>query len=86
MTSAYKICGRGHFEFFSTSNIISLHSPCTYKLSMIRFVHKVHIDVEFQLTHRLYAFPDSMTTLGQRSILVIVTPLGQRCKLTLAQR
>ena len=25
-------------------------------LSMIRFVHKVHTDVEFQLTHRLYAF------------------------------
>ena len=36
--------------------ITSLHSPSVYKLSMIRFMHKVHIAVEFQLTHRLYAF------------------------------
>ena len=44
------------FEFFSTSNFISLHSPSTYKLSTIGFVHKVHIDVEFHLKHTLYAF------------------------------
>ena len=56
VTSAYKIWGRGHFEFFSTSNFISFHSPSTYKLSTIGFVHKVHIDVEFHLTHTLYAF------------------------------
>ena len=47
MTLAYKICDRGHFEFFATSNFISIHSPSVYKLNMIRFMHKVHFDVEF---------------------------------------
>ena len=45
--TAYKICDRGHFEFISTSNFISAHSPSIYKLSMIRFVHKVHLDIDF---------------------------------------
>ena len=30
-----------------TSNFISIHSQSLYKLSMIRFVHKVHFDVHF---------------------------------------
>ena len=34
-------------NFVSTLNFISIHSPSTYKLSMIRFVHKVHFDVDF---------------------------------------
>ena len=34
-------------NFISTSNFISIHSPSIYKLSMIRFVHKVHFDVDF---------------------------------------
>ena len=34
-------------NFVSTSNFISIHSPTIYKLSMIRFVHKVHFDVDF---------------------------------------
>ena len=47
MTSVYNIYDRSHFEFISASNFISIHSPSIYKLSMIRFVHKVHFDVEF---------------------------------------
>ena len=47
MISAYKICDHRHFEFVSTSNFISIHSPSIYKLSMIRIVHKVHFDVDF---------------------------------------
>ena len=34
-------------NFVSTSNFISVRSPSVYKLSMIRFVHKVHFDVDF---------------------------------------
>ena len=34
-------------NFVSTSNFISIHSPSVYKLSLIRFVHKVHFDVDF---------------------------------------
>ena len=52
MTLPYKICDSGHFEFFSTSNFISIHSPSVYKLSMILFMHKVHFDEEFWITHR----------------------------------
>ena len=47
MMSAYKICDRRDFEFVSTSNFISIHSPSIYKLSMIRLVHKVPFDVDF---------------------------------------
>ena len=43
------------FNFVSTSNFISIHSPSFYKQSMISFVHKVQLDVDFQITHRLYA-------------------------------
>ena len=59
MTSAYKIRYRGHFEFFfSTSNFISTHCPSIYKLSMIRFVHKVHLNVDFlDNTYTLRSFP-----------------------------
>ena len=42
-------------NFVSTSNFISIHSQSLYKLSMIRFVHKVHFDVDFLITHRMYA-------------------------------
>ena len=42
-------------NFVSTSNFISVHSQSLYKLSMIRFVHKVHFDVDFLITQRLYA-------------------------------
>ena len=52
MTSVYKICDRGHFDF-SASNFISIRSPSVYKLGMIRFMRKVHSDVDFQITHRL---------------------------------
>ena len=34
-------------NFVSTSNFISIPSPPVYKLSMIRFVHKVYFDVDF---------------------------------------
>ena len=34
-------------NLISTSNFISIHSQSLYKLSMIRFVHKVHFDVAF---------------------------------------
>ena len=34
-------------NFVSTSNFISIHSPSVYKLNIIRFVHKVHFDVDF---------------------------------------
>ena len=34
-------------NFVSTSNFISIHSPSIYKLSMIRLVHKAHLDVDF---------------------------------------
>ena len=34
-------------NFVSTLNFISIHSPSVYKLSMIRFLHKVHFDVDF---------------------------------------
>ena len=34
-------------NFVSTSNFISIHSQSIYKLSMIRFMHKVHFDVVF---------------------------------------
>ena len=47
MTSAYKICDRGHFEFCLHFESISIHPPSIYKLSIIRFVHKVHFDVDF---------------------------------------
>ena len=33
-----------------TLNFISIHSLSIYKLGMIRFVHKVHFDVDFQIT------------------------------------
>ena len=33
-------------NFISASNFISIHSPSIYKLRMIRFVHKVHFDVD----------------------------------------
>ena len=33
-------------NFVSTSNFISINSPSIYKLSMVRFVHKVHFDVD----------------------------------------
>ena len=41
-------------NFVSTSNFISIHSQSLYKLSMNSFVHKVHFDVDFLITHRLY--------------------------------
>ena len=48
-------------NFVSTSNLISIHSQSLYKLSMIRFVHKVPFDVNFLITHRLYALlPDNL--------------------------
>ena len=47
MTSAYKICDRAILNFVSTSNFISIQYPSVYKLSMIRFVHKVHFDADF---------------------------------------
>ena len=34
-------------KFVSSSNFISIHSPFIYKLSMLRFMHKVHFDVDF---------------------------------------
>ena len=34
-------------NFVSSSNFISILSPSIYKLSMIRFVQKVHFDVDF---------------------------------------
>ena len=42
-------------SFVSTSNFISIHTPSVYKLSMIRFVHKVHFNIDFLITQRLYA-------------------------------
>ena len=42
-------------NFVSTSNFISVHSQSLYKLSMIRFVHEVHFDVDFLIIHRLYS-------------------------------
>ena len=42
-----KIAIAANLNFVSTSNFISVHSPSVYKLSMIRFVHKVHFDVDF---------------------------------------
>ena len=47
MTLANKICDRGHLEFVSTSIFTFVHSPSVYKLRMIRFVLKVHFDVDF---------------------------------------
>ena len=38
---------RRHFNFCLTSNFISFRFPSIYKLSMICFVDKVHIDVDF---------------------------------------
>ena len=46
MTSAYKICDRGHFEFCLHFEFY-FYPFSVYKLSMIRFVHKVHFDVDF---------------------------------------
>ena len=46
MTSAYKIAIAAILNFVSTSNFISIRSPSVYKLSMIRFVYKVHFDVD----------------------------------------
>ena len=45
MTSAYKIYDRGHFEFYLHFEFY--FSPSVYKLSTIRFVHKVHFDIDF---------------------------------------
>ena len=45
--SAYKIAIAAIFNFVSTSNFISIRSPSIYKLSMVRFVHKVHFDADF---------------------------------------
>ena len=42
-------------NFVSTSNFISIHCPSIYKLSMIRFVHKVHFDVGFQIDFTLFS-------------------------------
>ena len=47
LTSAYNICHRDHFEFCLHFDFFSIHSPSIYKLSMIRFVHKAHFDVDF---------------------------------------
>ena len=46
MTSAYNIYDRSLLNFISASNFISIDSPSIYKLSMIRFVHKVHFGVD----------------------------------------
>ena len=46
MTSAKKIAIAYILNFVSTSNFIPIYSPSIYKLSMIRFVHKVHFDVD----------------------------------------
>ena len=69
MTSAYKICDRRNFEFCLTSNFISVRSPSVYKLSMIRFVHKVHFDVDFTLS--------SLDILKKTS-----TQVSERCRCT----
>ena len=42
-----QICDRGHFEFCLHFEFYFYHSPSIYKLRMIRFVHKVHSDVDF---------------------------------------
>ena len=42
-----KFASAAILNFVSTSNFIAIHSPSIYKLSMIRFVHKVHFDVDF---------------------------------------
>ena len=47
MTSATKFAIAAILNFVSTSNYISIRSRSVDKLSMIRFVHKVHIDVDF---------------------------------------
>ena len=47
MTSAYKIEILTILYFISASNFISIRSPSIYKLRLIRFVHKVHFDVDF---------------------------------------
>ena len=47
MTSAYKICDRLHFEFCLHFEFYFYPFSPLYKLSMIRFVHKVHFDVDF---------------------------------------
>ena len=47
MTSVYKFAITAILNFVSTSNFIFIHSLSIYKLSMIRFVHKVYFDVDF---------------------------------------
>ena len=40
----------------ATSNFISIYySLSLYKLSMIRFMHKVHFDVDFLIAHMLFS-------------------------------
>ena len=46
MTAAYKIFDRAILNFVPTLNFISIQSPSIYKLSMNRFVYKVHLNVD----------------------------------------
>ena len=46
MTPAYKICDRGHFEFCLHFEFYFYPFSVYLQAGMIRFVHKVHFDVE----------------------------------------
>ena len=69
------------FNFVSTSNFISVHSQSLYKPSMIRFAHKVHFDVDFLITHRLYAL--SRNNLKNLDSIMFVRMVCKSCKLLL---